>query len=278
MHSETLRPIEAGLTTDDLRSAATSTFRRVRRLDPAKSRPRIRLFCFPYGGGSPSIFQDWPPLLPIDCEVWAAHLPGRESRWSEQCFTRLEPLIEDLAAAVYPLLGFPAAFFGHSMGALVAFELSRYLCCHAGFEPVHLFVSGAQAPHLPLRERPLHVLPDEQFLNEVRKFRGIPDEILESSEFLRLILPTLRADFSVYENYRHWLGPPLNCPITAFAGNADSKVSFRDVAAWRRQTKSRFEIRALAGDHFFIHSARGALLKEVAAILWPSSAVKPPHA
>ena len=167
-----------------------------------KPRPqaRLRLFCFPYAGGGASIFRTWPDGLPADVEVCPVQLPGRGTRLMERPFTQLSPLVEALAQALLPLLDKPFAFFGHSLGALVSFELARHLRRQYGVHPVRLFVSACRAPQIPHRDRPIHTLPEAEFLAELRRLNGTPAEVLEHEELMRDRTSRLAGGFRAVRN------------------------------------------------------------------------------
>jgi medium-chain acyl-[acyl-carrier-protein] hydrolase len=223
-------------------------------------RARVRLFCFPYAGGGASPFRAWAGGLPPEVELCPVQLPGRESRLGEPAYTRLAPLVAALVTALRGHLDKPYAFFGHSLGALLAFELVRALRRAGAPPPRHLFVSGYRAPHLPDPEPPLHMLPGPALWDELRRLNGTPPEVLDNAELRRLIEPTLRADFAIDETYVYTPDEPLACPISAFGGLVDTDVSGEMLAAWRRHTHDSFALRMLPGDHFFIHSSRTLLL------------------
>ena len=219
------------------------------------------MFCFPYAGTGAAIFRVWPDGLPADVEVCPVQFPGRGTRLKETPFTRLSPLVEALAEALFPLLDKPFALFGHSMGALVGFELARRLRRQSGVRPVRLFVSAARAPQLPPRDRPIHALPEREFIAELRRLSGTPGELLEDVEFMRIMLPVLRADFAVCETYVHSTEAPLDCSISTFGGLQDQRVSRRDLEAWRDQTSASFSLRMFSGDHFFLNTTQPLLLQ-----------------
>ena len=229
----------------------------------------LRLFCFPYIGGGASIFREWPEGLPPEVELCAIQLPGREIRLKEPPFTRLSPLVQALARALRPYLEVPFAFLGHSMGGLISFELTRQLRRQNHPGPVHLFISGSRAPHIPNPHRPIHHLPESAFVAELRRYGGTPEAVLQHAELLQLFLPLLRADFSVYETYAYTAEQALDCPISVFGGLADRKVSYDDLAAWRDHTQSSFTLRIVPGDHFFLNSARDALLQALSQDMMP---------
>lgn len=222
----------------------------------------LRLFCFPYAGGGAAIFRTWPDYLPPNIEVCPIQLPGRESRLRELPFTRIDLLVQALVPVLHPYLNIPFAFFGHSMGALVSFELTRQLCMRSDRSPVHLLVSGHRAPQIPDLDLPLHQLPEFAFVKELRRLNGTPESVLQNPELMQLVLPILRADFALCETYV-CSKERIDCPITAFGGLQDSKVSYDALAAWREQTNSSFTLRMFPGDHFFLQSARLPLLQAV---------------
>lgn len=224
-------------------------------------RARLRLFCFPYAGGGALIFRAWPESLPETVEVCSVQLPGRGARMTEPLFTHLSPLLQTLVEAILPCMDRPFAFFGHSMGALISFELARYLREQFGLEPACLFVSGRGAPHLPNAGPAIHTLPEAQFLEELRLLNGTPKEVLENVELRKLIVPLLRADFAVCETYQYVDGPPLNCPLFAFGGCQDRGVGRDDLEAWHQQTDRSFRLWMFPGDHFFLHTAQSLVLQ-----------------
>lgn len=179
----------------------------------------------------------------------------------ERPFTELSPLIQVLAEALSSLLDKPFAIFGHSLGALVGFELARQLRRQYGVNPVRLFVSAGCAPQVPRRGSPIHILPAKEFLAAVCGLNGIPMEVLEHEELMEIILPPLRADFAVYETYTYSAEPPLSCPISTFGGLQDGKVSHSDLEAWRDQTTASFSLRMFPGDHFFLNTTQPLLLQ-----------------
>jgi medium-chain acyl-[acyl-carrier-protein] hydrolase len=242
------------------KSATSSWFAFPRRNPQA----RLRLFCFPHAGGGSSIFRSWPAELPLDIEVSSALLPGRESRLKEPPFTRIAPLVKEVGDVILNYLDKPFAFFGHSMGAFIAFELIHELKRRNATTPTHLFVSGAGAPQIPDPEPPIHHLPEAEFRESLRRLNGTPQVVLDHPELMELMVPLLRADFAVYETYSYLERPPLACPISAFTGIQDGRVSLERAEAWRAQTTGRFVMRTLPGDHFFLQTAQADLIRSVA--------------
>ncbi len=221
----------------------------------------LRLFCFPYAGGSAAIFRTWPNNLPSNVEVCAVEYPGRGRQIKSSPLTRLEPLIEAIAPVLLPYLDKPFAFFGHSMGGLVSFELTRLLRSQYSLTPFHLFISARSAPQLPLIKAPLHVLSDSDLQDELRSLNGTPKAVLENPELMQMFLPILRADFAVLETYIYTQEQPLECPITVFGGLQDQEVSHEALQAWQEQTIAALSLHEFNGDHFFIHSYPELLFK-----------------
>lgn len=222
---------------------------------------QLRLFCFPYAGGSAYVFKTWAGFLPPDTEVCAVELPGHGRLFKEQPFVRLGPLIKAIADSVDQLLELPYVFFGHSMGALLAFELIRELRRRGAPGPAKLFVSALRAPHLPDPRPKVAELSDAEFIDELHRLQGTPPQALENSELMVLLLPLLRADFALCENYEYTQEMPLECPIVAFGGLDDTELEYRDVHCWGEHTTGEFHIYMMPGNHFFIHTARKRILE-----------------
>lgn len=230
-----------------------------------RSQPRFRLFCFPYAGGGVAAYRSWPNHLPADVEVCSVQLPGRDDRMREKPCSDLKALVDVLANGLAPRLVPPYAFFGHSMGALIAYELVRCLRGQGANPPVHLFVSARRAPHVPNPDPPCHQLPDQGFLQIlVRRYNGIPQAILAEPELMKLFLPILRADFTLMETYQHVAAEPLDQAITVFGGMDDQIVSRAGLAAWKDVTRGAFEVHMMPGGHFFLQNAQAALLEVIA--------------
>lgn len=221
---------------------------------------KLRLFCFSYAGGSAWVFRPWLNHLPSFIELCPLELPGRGKRWTEKPFTNLDSLVQTLGTAILPYLNRPFAFFGHSMGAMISFELTRLLSQKYEIEPVHLFVSGCRAPQLRDPNPPIYNLPEPEFIAEIRRLNGTPDAVLENAELMELVLPALRADFEMLETYKYTEASSLNCPIAVFGGLQDTEVTTEDLQAWQVQTNRAFSLQMFEGDHFFIESMRSFLL------------------
>jgi medium-chain acyl-[acyl-carrier-protein] hydrolase len=223
----------------------------------------MRLFCFPYAGGGASAFRTWAPHIPPTIELCAVQLPGRETRFREPRFTSVAPLTRALVEVLAACFDRPFAFFGHSMGALVSFELARELRRQGQRNLKALFVSARNAPQLPGRERPAYALPEAEFIARLREFDGTPEAVLREPELLRMLIPLLRDDFAINEAYSYADEPPLDLPIAAFGGREDSIVGERGIQAWEQQTSSAFMLRIFPGNHWFLNSASAALIQTI---------------
>lgn len=219
------------------------------------SRAALRLFCFPYAGGDARAFREWQQHLP-EAEVCPVHLPGRGRRFNEPLFTRLPLLVDTLAKEISWEEHSPFALYGHSMGALICFELARELHRRYGVHPVHMFVSGRRAPHLNSVKRHTHDLPREEFIAELKHLNGTPQEVLAHAEMMDVFLPVLRADFELIETYEYGFDERLSCPITAYGGLHDQDVPVESLREWGVHSLTECRVRMFPGGHFFIHTAQ----------------------
>jgi medium-chain acyl-[acyl-carrier-protein] hydrolase len=225
--------------------------------------PQLRLFCFPYAGGGASIFRLWSRYLPEEVEVCPLYLPGREHRLKEPAFDDMTALVRKLTEVLEPYLDIPFAFAGHSMGGLICFELARQLRREQLPEPRQLFISAQRAPQLPSRHDPIYQLPDAEFLASLYRLGGTPQAVLENEELMQIMLPMLRADFTLYNTYVYTPEAPLDCAISAFFGEQDHLVSSEELAAWREHTCGTFVLRGIPGNHFFLHSSLDMFLRAI---------------
>lgn len=222
----------------------------------------VRLFCFPYAGGGDSIFRSWQQALGNVIEVCPVLLPGRGSRSREPPCTEINQLVRDMGQALAAYLDKPFALFGHSMGALIAFELARHMIRDYSAQPVHLFVSGRCSPQTisePLEPK----LFDFELPEMLRRNNGTPEEVLENPELMELVAPVLRADVALCNSYVYTPKPPFRFPITAFGGLDDHGVLRRYIEGWREHTTGPFVLRMLPGDHFFLNTSRLLLLEAI---------------
>ncbi len=232
-------------------------------MSPAK----YRLFCLPYAGGAAAIYRSWRRAAPGHIQVCALELPGRGSRSRETPYSSLEPLVKELAVSLGGALDQPFALFGHSMGALIAFELARALREQGAPQPAHLFVSAAASPDTAQDGPPVHNRTDAQIMRKLRELNGTPEELLADEELMTLMMPVIRADFALLETYGYREEPPLDVPLTVFGGRSDPAVPPGALAGWRRQSAVGSRLRFFPGDHFFLHSAAAGVLGEIAHAL-----------
>lgn len=232
-------------------------------ISPSLSNRLGRIFCLPFAGGGSTAYYRWPSSILAGIEVARVHLPGRETRLREPLFNRLASLIDVLVEELIVCIDGPFALFGHSMGALLAFELARGLRRRHGLLPSHLFVSGYRAPQLPPSQLPFSHLPDAEFIDSVRRFGGLPDLVAQNEELLEIFLPILRADFAMTETYVYRQESPLECSVTAFGGLSDPKVSREKILAWNIHTSVRFNTHFFPGGHFFLHDSEPLVLDHI---------------
>jgi medium-chain acyl-[acyl-carrier-protein] hydrolase len=214
------------------------------------AKPRVRLLCFPYAGGSANIYHQWSKLLAPDIEVRALQLPGRTFRLREPSITRMDALISALLPQIEPLLDAPLALFGHSMGSLIAYELAAAL----PIPPALFFPSARGAAHVA-HGPAIHQLPHDAFVHEVERRYG-PSEVMHHAEMASLVIPPLRADFELLETYVHRDRPKLSMPIVALAGTADHIAPPSLVRTWEELAGASFSMHEVVGNHFFVDAER----------------------
>lgn len=223
---------------------------------------RMRLVCLPYAGGGASIYRSWQRHFPDNIEVCCVQLPGRENRLAEPLFTSMQPLVETLAEALVRSLDRPFAFFGHSMGGLICYELAKLLQHRYQLTPTHLFVSAIRAPEIP---DPIqwHSLGDQELMTELRQLPGVPNEALEHAELMQVMLPTIRADSSVTETYVYRQVEPLRFPITAFASEQDELIPRAMIEPWRNYTTAAFDLILVDGHHLFVQEQAQQIIRVI---------------
>lgn len=230
-------------------------------------KPRWRLLCCPYAGGSANVYRNWARYLPDDVELVAVQYPGREERLRDALPPSLVDLASRLVDAATPLLdGTPFAIFGHSLGALLAFESVCELRRRHAPLPMRLYVSGACGPRINAHAgSPRHLWPERAFVDELKRINGTPPELLENRDLMKLLLPTLRHDLGMVDTYAYREAAPLPLPIDAFGGLDDDDVLPDELVQWKEQSTVDFRMSLFAGDHFYLnHSAAllGATISE----------------
>ncbi|NUK02263.1 thioesterase [Streptomyces lunaelactis] len=242
--------------------AETPYIWRARRADS-----RHRLICFPHAGAGAGAYADWAGLLPPEIELAAVQLPGRQNRIAEDPVTEVGPLVRVLTQALRPVMDGSFSFFGHSGGAILAFELARALQRKGGPQPSHLFLSAQSAPGTTGRVRRLHDLSDDELGAEVVRLGGIEAEIAEDEDVMDALLMTLRADFELWENHRIEPGPRLSVPITVLSGQSDPRAPLDTLDGWREQTDGPFGTRFYPGGHFYFLGEAAELVGHISQTL-----------
>lgn len=217
--------------------------------------PKVRLVCFPWCGGGASVYRRFASGLPEHIELLAVQLPGREDRFGEDRLLRMEQIIEHVIDEVISVFDRPLVLFGHSMGALVAYELALALKARTGREPDLLVLSGHGAPCKPAPVLNCwHSAGEEEFIANIRNLGGTPPEILEDRQMMRALLPVLRSDYEVLETYKHQPTTSLSCDLVVCAGNEDREVSPETMGWWQQYTTGSSSVQWFEGNHFYLHS------------------------
>lgn len=230
------------------------------------ARAKLRLYAFPFAGGTGTFYHAWAKLLPPQVELCGIQLPGRLGRFEELPYTRMGELVETLAHVVSAQDEVPFLFFGHSMGAVLAFELAHHLRQAHGVAPCHLIASGHRAPQLPNPRPNIFKLPTDQFVEALKVFNGTPAQLLEDRELMELLLPALRADFEMLSGVAYTERGALPFPITAFGGRYDSEALEDEIHAWSVHTNKTFEAEFFEGGHFFVSECLPEVIKRVCGI------------
>lgn len=222
------------------------------------------MFCFPYAGAGASIYRGWDKLFPTEMTLYAIQPPGRETRFSEPFVSSISELANAAADAILEVTDKPIVLFGHSLGAACAYETARVLE-RAGRSPELLIVSGRQCPGTISKRAPISHLTDAQFLQHVRAYKGTPAAVLENEELMEILLPLLRADFTLAEHYRPAPEPILNCSILGLGSMQDEWLDRATLEPWGALTRGNFETHWFEGDHFYLNpraSELAMLLRE----------------
>lgn len=242
----------------------------LRRLS-GESRPALRLLCFPWCGAGASVYRKLASNLPPHIELLAVQLPGREDRYADDKLFRMQQVVAQVLHDIADLNDLPLILFGHSMGALVAYEVALAMHAQLACEPAALIVSGHAAPDAAAaHDKGWHRASDEAFIANLRRLGGTPDEILADVQMMRLLMPMLRADYEILENYVYRREQVLSCPLLACAGERDAEVTASGMQAWRRYSSGVSHVQWFSGDHFYVSTQAPALSQCLQEWLAPS--------
>lgn len=231
-----------------------------------RASPRARLLCFPFAGGNAGSFAHWASHLPADVELWAMQPPGRATRIAEPPLTTMGLLLDQVEPFVTRALDCPTVFFGHSMGAIVGFELCRRLRRRGAALPAALVLSGREPPQHRSAGRLLHQLSNAQLRDELRRLGGTPEELLRLPDLLDLVLPALRADLACIEMWEHAAEPPLPIPLIVLGGADDREADPEQLPGWRPHSAIGCSVHIFSGDHFFINEHSAAIMQLVSRV------------
>jgi medium-chain acyl-[acyl-carrier-protein] hydrolase len=234
------------------------------------------LICLPHAGGGASAFRQWRAWVPPAVDVLAVQFPGHEGRWLEPLGDRMEDLAVPLATIVAERVTTPFALYGHSLGALIAFEAARAMRARGYATPVHLFVSCCRAPSIPAHRPSFEGRSDAALVRYLRRLGGLPEAVLAHRAMLDALLPVIRADFRIDDTYVHRPAPPLDCPITSFVGASDAGVSRAENDAWRSHTRGEFRSLTLPAGHFWPPACEAEIAATIGAALTTRCAARRP--
>ena len=225
----------------------------------------LTLCCFPYAGGGPFLFRPWQARLGKRWNVVALSLPARGARISEPPVSDLQTIVDNASAGLDQIDG-PWFAFGHSMGAIICFELARQRYHQGKRLPEALFVSGTRAPDMPQREALRFDLPDQEFVAVLRDLEGTPPELVADDQFMTLLMPALRADFRICETYQHRESVQLPISIHAFSGDRDETTTAEEISAWAKFTNVSFSWSQIPGKHFYLESGMDQILDKIQSV------------
>ncbi|WP_411083989.1 thioesterase II family protein [Streptomyces sp. cmx-18-6] len=234
---------------------------------PRAGGPRVRLVCFPHAGGNAQMFHGWSSRLPADVEVLAVRYPGRQERMGEPCVESMDELADRISEALTSYGDLPMAFFGHSMGASVAYEVAARQEAGAGAGgPAVVLLSARNAPHRSSRTS-LHRAADDVLVAGVSRLGSLGGDPYAVPELRELLLPVLRSDYKLIETYRPHSPAVLRAPVVAYRGEADPGVTYERLSAWGELTTGGFALRAFPGDHFYLAPREAELTADIAGRL-----------
>lgn len=237
---------------------------------------KIRLVCFPYAGGGSAIYTPWIDKLPQEVELALIQLPGRGARFGQQPYQTINTMVEDVVEELGKLPPKNLFFYGHSMGARVAYEVTLMLHREKCPLPIHIVAAGSMAPRIPRKAKNSYNLTDNEFIEHLMELKGTPEEVLANRDLMELLLPTLRADFKIVETYINNSTVVIPTKLSVFAGKQDLTVELAELEPWFDVFQENDGISWFAGGHFFInensHDVLTVLSKKVESYLRPGFA------
>lgn len=222
-----------------------------------------RLYCFSCAGGNASDYSTWQSKIGPQIEICAIQLPGRGSRFGEAMYESVHHLAYDIAIEISKDTFSPFSLFGHSLGALVAFEVTRALARLGKVQPELLFVAGCDAPKNRRSTKSLHLLSDSELILKLRDYNGTPPEVLENQELMKLVLPTIRSDFSLADSYKYLAEEPSNIPIIVMSGKKDEHVEPNLIESWGEETSKSCRLYWFEHGHFFVQSEADLVIQRI---------------
>lgn len=227
---------------------------------------KITLFCFPYAGGSASIYYGWKKYINKDIEIIPVELAGRGKRFDCQAYDKIDDVVDDAFEIVKKSINGPYGLFGHSMGSIIAFELAHRINDYNLSNPQYLFVSGRKPPHLVKNEKIIHLLPDNEFINKIMDMGGTSKEVFENKELLEIYLPMIRKDFKMVESYKYIEKPPLDVEMIVFYGD-EEKIQDSEAKQWSIYTNKGYRLFRFNGNHFFINGITNEVVNVINNVL-----------
>lgn len=228
------------------------------------------LFCFSYAGGSAAVYNKFNQYLDKNIKMIPIEYAGRGKRINEEFYSNISCAIDDIYKEVIQYIyEYEFAFFGHSMGTVIAYEVSKRVKEKCGREPVHIFVSGRYPPHINKIENHLHILPDDKFKDEILKVGGTQNEVFENKELAQLFIPILRADYRLIELYKcNDDITKFNAGITVFSGKDDKIVGKNEMFEWQKYSDYLIDVHEFDGGHFFINNYTKEIVEIINSTLY----------
>lgn len=244
---------------------ATTTKQKNKWFFTLKEKPesQIRVIALPFAGGGPSAFHSWHPIFSDNIELIVINYPGRETRFTEKPVNDPEEMVSEIVNSLSDYSDKPFVLFGHSMGAMLAYFVTCELQRKQLMMPEILFVSGMRAPHIASRSEPVKQMNDEDLVNSLNKYGGMPAELFKNKELLQIFLPIIRADLEMLGRVPVEKSDNVNVPIFAYGGELDQTFTKDDLQQWDQYSDVEFKLHLMPGGHFYINQHRNELLRAI---------------